>query len=131
MARPNKERISTSGGDAIGGGLFSAFSGLSAEGLPEGSVLKEEPVATKKPKKLGRVVLRRETAHRGGKCVVVIDDFSPDLDDSFIESLAKKLRNQCGCGGAVKGRAIELQGEQVKKSREILTQEGFQVAGVS
>ena len=81
--------------------------------------------------KLGRVVLRRETAHRGGKCVIVVDGFDAALDQTFIEALAKRLRAACGCGGAVKERTIELQGDQAVKVRESLMGVGFRVAGVS
>jgi translation initiation factor 1 (eIF-1/SUI1) len=79
---------------------------------------------------LGRVVLRRETAHRGGKSVVVIDQFAPSISGKQIQALARKLRNACGCGGTTKERRIELQGNQIGKIREVLEQEGFRVAGV-
>jgi translation initiation factor 1 len=79
---------------------------------------------------MGRVVLRRETAHRGGKTVVVVDDFATHLPASVIEKIAKKLRASCGCGGTVKGRTIEIQGDQPARVRAVLEAEGFQVAGV-
>lgn len=131
MSRPNKAKIPT---DApAGGGLFQAFAGLEISGLPEGEVA--APAAAEKapnhPAKLGRVVLRRETAHRGGKCVIVLDGFDAALDDSYIETLGKRLRAACGCGGSVKARTVELQGEQAGRAREWLVGEGFRVAGVS
>jgi translation initiation factor 1 len=76
------------------------------------------------------VVLRRETAHRGGKVVTVIDDFATHLPASFIDDVARKLRQACGCGGTVKHRQIEIQGDQVTKVRAFLENEGFQVAGL-
>ena len=129
MARPNKDRIPTDGGNSSA--FVSPFANLNLEGLPQGPAEEPSVAGPVKPSKLGRVVLRRETAHRAGKCVVVIDGFAPHLDQVYIEELARKLRTRCGCGGSVKGRAIELQGEQVKKAGEFLAQEGFQVAGVS
>jgi len=81
--------------------------------------------------KRGRVVLRRETAHRGGKCVIVVSDFDGALDETFIEALATRLRAACGCGGAVKNRTIEMQGDQPARIRELLVAEGFRVAGIS
>ena len=80
--------------------------------------------------KLGRVVLRRETARRGGKSVIVVDDFASHIGADLIEELSRKLRKSCGCGGAVKGRRIELQGDQPEKIRALLETEGFRVAGV-
>ena len=80
--------------------------------------------------KMGRVLLRRETAHRGGKTVVVVYDFASHLPLSVIEKVAKKLRAACSTGGTVKDRTIEIQGEQVAKVRATLEAEGFIVGGV-
>ncbi len=111
-------------------GLNTAFAGLDLGPLPEGPKAeppKEGPGAIWK---LGRVVLRKETAQRGGKVVIVVHDFASHLPASVIETVAKKLRQQCGCGGTVKGRTIEIQGDQAGRIRTVLDQEGFQVAGV-
>jgi len=130
MSRPNKNKIPTEA--PSGGGLFAAFAGLEIDGLSPGpETLETKSPPANVPTKLGRVVLRRETAHRGGKCVIVVDGFDAVLDQAFIEALAKRLRAACGCGGAVKERTIELQGDQVAKVREYLAGEGFRVAGVS
>jgi len=80
--------------------------------------------------KMGRVLLRRETAHRGGKTVVVVYDFATHLPASIIEKVAKKLRAACSTGGSVKDRTIEIQGDQVAKIRAALEAEGFIVGGV-
>jgi translation initiation factor 1 len=82
------------------------------------------------PPKRGRVVLRRETAHRGAKTVIVVLDFAPQITGKQIEDFATKLKKSCGCGGTVKGREIEIQGDQPGKIRALLDAEGFQVAGV-
>jgi translation initiation factor 1 len=96
--------------------------------LPDGP--EELPNVSQSLWKLGRVVLRRERAHRGGKTVIVIDDFATHLPISVIEKTAKKIRLACGCGGTVKDRVIEIQGDQPGKIRAILETEGFLVAGV-
>ena len=80
--------------------------------------------------KMGRVVLQRETAHRGGKTVIVIKDFASHLPLSVIETIAKKVRSACGCGGTVKDKRIEIQGDNVAKIRAVLEAEGFAVGGV-
>jgi len=102
--------------------LMNPFDALSSNGLPPG------PAA--RPVKLGRVVLRREKAHRGGKTVIVVHDFAAHIPVGQIESLAGKLKKSCGCGGTVKDRTIEIQGDQPGKIRTLLEVEGFQVAGV-
>ncbi len=125
-----KERIST---DAATGGLGKPFDRLQIDGLPPGpaEVAPDKIEAgPSKPSKLGRVVLRRETAQRGGKVVTIIYDFAPNIGAAYIESLGKKLKASCGCGGTVKGREVEIQGEQISKIRVLLEQEGFRVAGV-
>ena len=132
MSRPNKDRIPTT---STGGGLGNAFAGVQLNNLPAGPSVEDSTTAPHskpqaKPAKLGRVVLRRETAHRGGKCVVVVDGFDPALNDPYIEDLSKKLRAACGCGGTVKDRTIEIQGDQASRIRALLVEQGFRVAGV-
>jgi translation initiation factor 1 len=116
------------------------FANLQIDRLPLSEADKEQPNMNAQPShkeavfsagmKLGRVVLRRETAHRGGKTVVVIDQFASNISGKQIQALAKKLRSACGCGGTTKERSIEIQGNQVDKIRQLLEQEGFRVAGV-
>ncbi|MDB6057500.1 MAG: translation initiation factor Sui1 [Verrucomicrobiales bacterium] len=116
------------------------FANLEIDRLPLGEPDKQQPLEAAEQSraeaifsaglKLGRVVLRRETAHRGGKVVVVIDQFAPNISAKQIQALAKKLRSACGCGGTTKERSIELQGNHVEKIRQLLEQEGFRVAGV-
>jgi translation initiation factor 1 len=90
-----------------------------------------KPATTAEPVwKMGRVLLRRETAHRGGKTVVVVYDFATHLPASIIEKVAKKLRSACSTGGTVKDRTIEIQGDQVARVRATLEAEGFIVGGV-
>jgi len=113
--------------------LNSPFANLKMEGLPAGAEVPAPSESAPEPgkRKLGRVVLRRETAHRGGKVVIVVDDFAPFIGAASIEELGRKLRNACGCGGTTRGRSIELQGDQPAKIRAFLEKEGFKVAGVT
>ena len=126
-----KKRIDTNPAQTPLAGLDGAFANLDLPALPEGRLT---PAAAQdspqKIWKMGRVVLRRETAHRGGKTVIVIHDFATHLPASVIETIAKKVRSACGCGGTVKERAIEIQGDQPAKIRAALETEGFQVAGI-
>lgn len=111
--------------------LSNPFAALGGLDLPPGPELAPEPAeAAAKPSRKGRVVLRRETAQRGGKTVVVIHDFAPAIGAMEIEELSRLLRKKCGCGGSVQGREIEIQGDQPGRIREILELEGFRVAGV-
>jgi translation initiation factor 1 len=119
------KKISTEGGGSLGQNPFGA---LSSAGLPVApKVILEN--AAKKPdpapaKNRGRVDIRRETGNRGGKTVTVISGFI-GIGLPEKESLAKKMRNACGCGGTVKDGAIEIQGDQREKIAAILSEAGF------
>jgi translation initiation factor 1 len=106
------------------------FAGLQIAGLPLGTESAAAVQGVPERRALGRVVLRRETAHRGGKTVIVIHDFAPGISNKSIEELGRKLRHACGCGGAIKERTIEIQGNHISRLRELLEAEGYRVAGV-
>ena len=128
MARKPKLDLSPTGA-----GLHNPFAALSPAGLPAGTAPPppSSPKEPPKPSKFGRVVLRREKAHRGGKTVIVVHDFAPNIGLAYIESLAARLKSACGCGGTTHERTIEIQGDQPARIRELLEQEGFRVAGVT
>lgn len=77
-----------------------------------------------------RIVLRRETAHRGGKTVVVVSQIPTHLSPPEIEKIARDARKSLGCGGAVHGREIELQGDMAARVRTYFEGQGFVVGGV-
>ena len=129
--RPDpKKRVPTQADATPLTGMAAALGGLDFPAAPAAP----EPAAPPPPAaanwKMGRVVLRRERAHRGGKTVIVVDDFATHLPLSVIESVARTVRAACGCGGTVRGRTVEIQGDQPAKVRAALEVEGFQVAGV-
>ena len=130
MASP-KKRIPLNGPQT---GLNSAFAQLQLEGLPEGPSPSEkggvqDATEAQGRVKPGRVVLRRLSAHRGGKTVLLVDGFGPQHSEGSIEALGRRLRGQLGCGGTVRERAIEIQGDQPARLRVLLEGDGFQVAG--
>lgn len=125
MAR--KDKIETTAENPFE--LNNPFAGLQIDNLPLGD--SEPPLPPAKAKTaLGRVVLRKETAHRGGKIVIVVHDFASFISTKSIEDLGRKLRSACGCGGTTRQRTIEIQGNQVDRIRSLLEEEGFRVAGV-
>ena len=110
--------------------LNNPFADLQIDNLKLEDSSPPEPPPIKAKTALGRVVLRKETAHRGGKIVIVIHDFAPYISNKSIEDLGRKLRSACGCGGTTRQRTIEIQGNLVDRIRSLLEQEGFRVAGV-
>src|SRR5215207_1480585 len=128
--RPEKsKRIEVNPAQGGLSGLGEAFSGLNLGPLPSGPSAAERPEPLKK-KKLGRVVLRKETAHRGGKTVIVVDQFPTHVPLTELERLARELRKAVGTGGALKDRTIEIQGEHAPKIRTYLEAAGYDVGGV-
>ncbi len=127
--RPEKQnRVELNPSQSGLAGLGEALSNLNLGPLPPAPM---QAVPTEaKAKKLGRVVLRRETAHRGGRTVIVIHGFPPTMTHGVLEDLARDLRHAIGTGGTLRDRIIEMQGDQPAKIRAFLEQLGFQVAGV-
>jgi translation initiation factor 1 len=123
-----KERISTSGDSTP---LSSPFASFHLEGLPDQkpSLMSTES-APVSPAKKGRVVLRKETSQRAGKAVIVVSQFESKINLREIDKLARQLKKFCGCGGTVKDREIEIQGDQPAKIRAFLEQQGFRVDGI-
>ena len=129
----NKDKISTDGGQALGQNPFGALSGaglpsapVSASGAQQGRLGAAAPAskAAAPAKNRGRVDIRRTTAGRGGKTVTLVSGFV-GIGLPEKESLCKKMRNACGCGGTVKDGDIEIQGDQREKIAAILTEAGF------
>jgi translation initiation factor 1 len=145
MAKKNKIDVSQSGsGPALKHNPFAALGGVAASpavAIPASSAENAnatQPDPTAKPR--GRLVLRREKKHRGGKTVVVVAGFEtrPKFGASDIAELAQHLKQQLGCGGAVEradSRSSEseivLQGDQPARVAELLRARGFRVDGVT
>lgn len=94
------------------------------------------PATSKAEKPRGRLLLRRETKHRGGKAVVVVSALtSSGLDDGAIRELAQRLKQALGCGGTVEGSKgqpeIILQGDRPAQVAELLRGYGYRVEGVT
>jgi len=95
------------------------------------------PTPEPSKKSRGRLVLRRETKHRGGKAVIIVRGFEElrEFDEAALQALARQLKQSLGCGGTVEhegGRPeIVLQGDRAAKVAELLRGRGFRVDGVT
>ena len=117
-----KEGTSVPIPNAFGAG---ALDGLGE--LPAGpdEVVEKTSQRGQKNMKRGRVDIIRQTAHRGGKAVIVVTNFT-GIGLPEKQELAKKIQKSCGVGGTVKDGSIEIQGDQRDKVKEILEEAGFQ-----
>ena len=111
-------------------GMNEALSGLSFGELPAGPTPSPDGPQPIKMKKRGRLVLRKETAHRGGKTVIVVDQFPTGTSEELLDELARGLRKAVGTGGAVKDGTIEMQGNNPDKIRSFLEEYGYDVRGI-
>lgn len=73
----------------------------------------------------GFVRIHRETKGRKGAGVSVIRGL--ELEKEALKPLCKKLKQKCGCGGAIKDGTIELQTDNREKIKAILETANFKV----
>ncbi|MEI6278868.1 MAG: translation initiation factor [Verrucomicrobiae bacterium] len=99
--------------------LGKPFAELELIGLPPGPPEAEMPENRTMKVPRGKLVFRKEKARRGGKSVVIVSNFDPGFPQESIEDLAREVRRQCGCGGTVRDRQIEFQGEDPERFRRI------------
>ncbi len=100
----------------------------------EGPATAPSTEPAKNPMK-GRLLLRRETKHRGGKTVVVIGGFSSlrEFAAQALRELEKTLKQRLGCGGSSDLEKLEIviQGDRPKEVADLLCELGYQVGGVT
>jgi translation initiation factor 1 len=70
----------------------------------------------------------RDRKRRGGKTVTVIGGLRHD--PATLEALLKRLKQQCGAGGALKDGELEIQGDHRERVAEALAAMGYKVKHV-
>jgi translation initiation factor 1 len=86
--------------------------------LPPGPPLRQE----RPPKGPARAVVRMERKGRGGKEVTVVEQLGLAAKD--LEIWLKAVKGSLGCGGAIEGETLVLQGDQRKRLPAILEARG-------
>ena len=127
MSRRTKRKIVTDGAVDVFG--THPFEGLKCDGLPAGPSAVSVPRAnTESQSRLrGRVEVRREKAGRAGKTVTTVRAFPSQVSLDDLEGLTAHLKRICACGGTLKGRSLELQGEVCDRVMDELNKLGYQV----
>ena len=123
MPRDKKQRIATEAAPQL---QTNPFAALDLGPLREAPAAVPTPDAQKKEPK-ERLLLRRSTAHRGGKTVLILEGFSPIWSAAKLESLLHELKTSLGCGGKVEDRTLELQGELADRLIPLLESRSFTI----
>jgi translation initiation factor 1 len=127
VAREKKQRVATEAAPELRTNPFAALDLGPLRDAPANA----SPPATSKKELKERLLLRRSTAHRGGKTVLVLEGFSPAWTEAKLEALLHELKTSLGCGGKIENRTLELQGEladrliPLLKSRNITIKRGW------
>ena len=98
-------------------GGWQEFSSSKSLQRPEG------PSSEPTPKSQQLVRVQPTRGGKGGKTVTMIRGL--ELDAAGFKALLKKLKTRIGSGGTAKDGVIELQGDQVDSTLELLAQEGY------
>ena len=127
MKRKAKSKIATDHEGALS--QANPFAEINLENLPDGQESKPESdsiiTGNKKVGAKGRVEVTREKSGRAGKIVTVLREFSATISSGELNAIAFELKKQCACGGSLKGRKIELQGDVCKQAMIDLKKRGF------
>jgi translation initiation factor 1 len=134
VARENKQRIATDPAPEL---RTNPFAALEIQGREPSNQGRDTPPACPPPSKRPgepagatvkeKLLLRRSTAHRGGKTVLVLEGFSPAWNATKLEALLHELKTLLGCGGKIEDRALELQGELADRLIPLLESRSFTV----
>lgn len=103
---------------------FGALGGL-RDALPQSPAREEAP----KLRSPARAVVRLERAGRGGKEVTLVEHL--ELPDDQREVWLKELKAAMGCGGAMEGVALVLQGDLRERVAKWLTRRGVKKVTVA
>ncbi len=102
---------------------FGALGGLRGE-LPQASLPPEPPA----PAGPARAVVRFERKGRGGKEVTLVEQL--ELGEGALASWLKELKQALGCGGALEGSALVLQGDHRPRVKAWLESRGVKRVSV-
>ena len=83
---------------------------------------KEEDM-TNLPANAQKLTVRKEKKGRGGKTVTVVEGYKGN--PQTLETLCKKVKQQCGVGGSVDCKTFIIQGDKADQVVKILIKEGY------
>lgn len=84
---------------------------------------KKEEAPSNLPANAQKLSVRKEKKGRGGKTVTVVEGYQGN--PQTLESLCKKVKQQCGVGGSVDRKTFIIQGDKADQVVKILIKEGY------
>jgi translation initiation factor 1 (eIF-1/SUI1) len=124
MPREKQQRIATNAAPELRTNPFASLD-LGPLRQAPGTPIPAQSAPKKQSAK--RLLLRRSTAHRCGKTVLILEGFSPAWNSTKLENLLRELKASLGCGGKVEARTLELQGDQPDRLQPLLESRGFAI----
>jgi translation initiation factor 1 len=120
------KRIRTDVATSEWGSPFAVLKNLNLPSSPASQATNEndDMVSAATKKNRGRVDILRQTAHRGGKTVTVVTNFT-GVSQAEQKQLSKVMQKACGAGGTTKEGRIEIQGDHRETVARILIEGGF------
>jgi len=73
-------------------------------------------------------IVVKAVKRRFGKITTVIEGF--DVKEDEFKAIAKQLKEKLACGGTIKGKTIELQGDHRQKVKTLMPSLGFSTDSV-
>ena len=135
MSSRKKGKILPNGGDSLVNNPFVGLDSIypvsenTADIVPakpaKNHTARNKSVDKKSSASMGRVEIRREKAGRGGKTVTTLQAFAMHLPHSQLERVCYDLKKHCACGGTVKERVIELQGDVRERAFDFLQEHEY------
>ena len=83
----------------------------------------KEEDTTNLPANAQKLTVRKEKKGRGGKTVTVVEGYNGN--PQTLETLCKKVKQQCGVGGSVDRKTFIIQGDKADQVVKILIKEGY------
>ena len=83
----------------------------------------KEEDTTNLPANAQKLTVRKEKKGRGGKTVTVVEGYKGN--PQTLETLCKKVKQQCGVVGSVDRKTFIIQGDKADQVVKILIKEGY------